>query len=97
MQGSSITCARKPKWPQSCNLMLNSKVVEVLCFIFSIMIITFNLIAFTFGMFKYSRTKLKNQMQIQPAFRMNILCLHFNDLLFGMYLVTIFSAGKYFN
>ena len=97
LQGSGNVCTRKPKWPQSCNLMLNSEAVEIFCLILSIMIITFNFIAFTFGIFKYSRTKLKNQMQVQPAFRMNILCLHFNDLLFGIYLVTIFSAGKYYD
>ena len=97
MQGSGAVCLKKPKWPQSCNLMLNSKVVEMFCIILSTVIITFNIIAFSFGMLKHSRMKLKNQMQIQPTFRMNILCLHFNDLLFGIYLVAIFSAGKYYD
>ena len=97
MQESDLICSRKPTWPQSCNLMLNSRAVEVFCLIFSIIIIMFNLIAFTFGIFKHSKSKLKSKMQIQSAFRLNTLCLHFNDLLFGIYLLVIFSAGRYYN
>ena len=31
MQESDMICSRKPTWPQSCNLMLNSRAVEVFC------------------------------------------------------------------
>ena len=99
LKESDALCSRKPKWPQSCNIMFTNA-IELFSLILGIMIILCNSLVFISGFFIRAREILNqgiDRKHILSSFRLSTLCLHGNDLLFGIYLLTIFIAGKYHN
>ena len=97
---SKTVCLRKPKWPQNCNLMLNTKVSEALSIVLGIMIFSFNSITFIFSLLSKRDSltqKSSYKKHILPSFTLITLCLYVNDLLVGIYLIAIFFVGKYYD
>ena len=101
LQESKTVCVRKPRWPQNCNLMLNTKATEVGSLILGIMIFISNGIAFTVSLSNQSRDNLKHKFNYRKhtlsSYLLSSLCFIVNDFLLGIYLIAIFSAGKYYN
>ena len=101
LQASKTFCLRKSNWPQNCKFWLNEKTTHVFCITVGIMILVTNCTTFMFSLLNKERDNFKHKLthkkHILSSFRLSTLCLHVNDLLFGIYLMAIFFAGKFYN
>ena len=107
MSSTNSICSAKPRWPQSCNVMFNTLISKVIIIFEFTSIILFNTFSFfsTFFHLKFtvqfkhisksdfSVTKSKKRYS---TFSVHIMLLNLNDILFGIYLGSLFFANQYY-
>ena len=107
MSSTNSICSTKPRWPQSCNVMFNTLILNVIIVFEFTSIILFNTFSFfsTFFQLKFteqskhisksdfSSTKTKKWYS---TFSVHIMLLNLNDILFGIYLASLFFANQYY-
>ena len=76
-------CLQKPKWPQTCNSLLEGSSLKIICFFQGLLILTLNLLGLANLFFPSSETK-KSSFQIFKN------ALGVNDFTFGVYIIVIF-------
>ena len=102
MVATDTICLTKPKWPESCKVMLDrmsAKIVAIFEFIMIIILNSVSIICQTKNLIcrntKYNSNVQKKKRQ-NVIFLINILSINTNDILFGIYLCAIFMVDLHY-
>ncbi len=102
---SETICTASPTWPQNCNILLHDTPAEIFDIVFALVATTVNIAGIVWGIvesIKMKRTKFQMVGSVKIvkkenkslSFVTNIIFLHTNDLIFGVYLLIIFACSK---
>ena len=80
-------CLQGPKWPQTCNSMLEVSSLKILCLSHGLLILTLNLMGLANIFFSSSGTR-------KSPFQTFTNALGANDLIFGVYTIVIFVKNS---
>ncbi len=100
VQSDDITCTAKATWPQSCSIILNSLSSKILVVLETLMILSLNMSCIlnvvVTHVFCSETSKNKEKRETLSPFTVLLVGLCLNDYLFGVYLLSIFSADAHF-
>ena len=101
LKSSDTICTSEPKWPQTCNVMFETKSIKLFCVVESIFIFGLNVVALLGGLISLNfpnnqRSKGSQSKISNSSFLVVILFLNVNDIFFGLYLLFMFIADKYY-
>ena len=107
MSSTNSICSTKPRWPQSCNVMFNTLISKVIIIFEFTTIILFNTFSFfsTFFQLKFTEQSkhisksdfiVTKSKKSYSTLSVHIMFLNLNDILFGIYLASLFFANQYY-
>ncbi len=107
LKDSSTICAAEPQWPLNCNVLLDKLAIEVSTGTMSVLVFISNIIAISINTFQIVEAKKKRyyfegniklvkKQTINMAFTTNLIWQNVNDILFGVYVITLFAFSRYY-
>ncbi len=103
-KSTDIACSTEPKWPQTCNSLLESKTIKIFCVVEGLLVMVLNIVAlfrgavvfFQSNQFGHPKGPVGKPQSAQSAFLLKTMFLNFNDMLFGWFSFLVFIADANF-